>query len=615
MKSILPIAAVTCFMLVPAADAAPYRVFACDGPDDGPLSMRPFETFEVPEQTMNHDDHCREPYGTAVFEWPGGPFPADQAGGWQLRAPSGTSFTQLRWGGSIAGVTGSGARVELDTDRGLVAAWTTELGLDTRTFPLPSSATQLALRQVCRAASCVGPVRTTIRALTATIDDPEPPTASDFAALPTTAHGSTILTFTAADRGSGLARAVLYVDATARATALSCPSLPGDAHGFQAVQPCERATPVELAWASAGVRDGTHTISAQLEDAAGNVRTVLGPLAITTDNAPPVAGAVTVSGTRQAGETLTAAATGFDGQAVAYAYRWQRCEGECEGIGGADRARYVLTADDAGRRVRAVVTARDQGGATAVASDLSAEPAIAAAPAPSASPTPTPTPTATPAPAPAAAAVIVVAAPAPAAAPTIPLCADAALAALRPLAAPACPRVTLSRRTVRLDYGKRVELRGRVTDQRGAALAGALLDVRATPRIPGGRERREGGVGSAADGRFSYVAPAGVSRDLRIGDRTVTLLVRAAGTLLASRRGRVVTLSGRLRGGHVPRGGVLIEISAERRIVALVRTDGHGAFRARHVAARATKLRFRARARSDSSWPFVAAPLGSPVSS
>ena len=94
----------------------------------------------------------------------------------------------------------------------------------------------------------------------------------------------------------------------------------------------------------------------------------------------------------------------------------------------------------------------------------------------------------------------------------------------------------------------------------------------------------------------------------------MTLLVRAAGTLHASRRGRVVTLSGRLRGGHVPRGGVLVEVSANGRIVALVRTDGHGAFRTRYTAARATKLRFRARARSDSSWPFLAAPVGSPVS-
>ena len=175
-------------------------------------------------------------------------------------------MTALRWGGSIAGVTGSGARVELDTDRGLVAAWTTDLGLDTRTFPLPSGTTLLELRQVCRSVFCTGPVRTTIRALTATLDDPEPPAASDVAGIPATAHGPMSLTFAAGDRASGLARATLSVDGVVRATALTCPPLPGDAHGFQSVQPCERAALVELAWASAGVRDGSHTLSAHLEE-------------------------------------------------------------------------------------------------------------------------------------------------------------------------------------------------------------------------------------------------------------------------------------------------------------------------------------------------------------
>ena len=287
-------------MLAPAAHAAPYRVYACDGPDDGPLSMRPFETYEIPAQTMNHDDYCREPYGTALFEWRAGTLPADQTGGWLLRAPSGTSLTQLRWRGDIAGLTRSGARVELDTDRGIVAAWTTDLGNDTRDIPTAARRDGDRAAPGCRSAVCTGPVRTTIRALTATLDDPDPPTASDVTGPPATAHGTAVLTFAAADEGSGLARAALYVDGVVRATALACPSLPGDAHGFQSLPPCERAAPVELTWASAGVRDGTHTVSAQLEDAAGNARTVFGPVTITADNAPPVVGAVTVSGTRRA---------------------------------------------------------------------------------------------------------------------------------------------------------------------------------------------------------------------------------------------------------------------------------------------------------------------------
>ena len=78
--------------------------------------------------------------------------------------------------------------------------------------------------------------------------------------------------------------------------------------------------------------------------------------------------------------------------------------------------------------------------------------------------------------------------------------------------------------------------------------------------------------------------------------------MRAAGTFTAARTGRVVALRGRLRGGHIPPGGVLIALSAGSRIVRLTRTDARGAFAARVAA---TTLPFRAVARKDSSWPFV----------
>ena len=135
--------------------------------------------------------------------------------------------------------------------------------------------------------------------------------------------------------------------------------------------------------------------------------------------------------------------------------------------------------------------------------------------------------------------------------------------------------------------------------------------ARARVRRPGAAARRDGGVGSARDGRFTYVAPAGPSRDLTIGGRTVSLLVSASGTFKADPHGARVRFSGRLRGGHVPRGGVLVEIRGRRGLVALTRTDGRGVYR---VTTTATRQSFRARARKDSSWPFAGAPVGSPVS-
>ena len=584
MKAILPIALVLAALPATAASAAPYRVYGCDGPDDEPLSMHAFSTYELPEGSMNHDDHCRGGDDAAYFEWAGRTaMPSEQAGGWALAAPQGTSLTALRWRGSISGVTGTGVRVEIDTDAGAVGLWSSDLEQDTRSFALPPGTRNVVLRQECRAVMCVtgaGPARTTIRALTATLDDESAPTAAGVAgglAEPGTKHGTDTLTLAAADAGSGLASAALYVDGAttgARTVALGCTPLEKDAHGFTDARPCPPAAGVELAWATGDVRDGAHAVRAVVADAAGNARTVFGPVTVTTDNAPPAAGRVDVSGVRRVAETLTATAVGFDGQDVAYGYAWQRCAAECEDIEGASRRTYALTAADAGLRVRAVVAATDRGGTTRVAS----APGDAIEPAPAA----TPAPTAAPAPVPAAAP--------PALVPTGP----AAIAP--PLAR---PRVTLSRRTIRSAYGRRIEIRGRVADARGAAIAGATLDVRAVTRVPGARERREGGIGTAADGRFTYVAPAGASRDLRIGGATVTLFVRAAGTLKARRHGRTVALSGRLAGGHVPRGGVLVEI----RGAGLTRTDAHGRFALRY---RGRRLSFRAVARKDSSWPFVA---------
>jgi hypothetical protein len=609
MKVILPTcAALAALALASSAQAAPYRVYGCDGPDGRARQMMPFDDFEVPGNSMNHDDHCQTTADVAYFEWaPGTAMSAGQRGGWRLDAPPGTQLLQLRWRGSAGGIAGTGVHVEVarGDDGATLWQWPGDLDYDLREFALPAGTTTVVLRQACRAVRCMTglvPARTALRVLSATLDDVSPPAASGVAGAltaPGARNGTAGLTFAATDAGSGLARAALLVDGAASAArtatldpSASCRPLPGDAIGFDSPTPCARRAEAELEWETATARDGAHTVSAVVEDAAGNTRTVLGPVTVTTDNAPPVAGLVAVSGVRRVAETLTATASDFDGQGVEYAYRWQRCA--TDGSACADVAsgeRYTLTAADGGRRVRAVVAATDLGGTTNVASDPLAGGVIEPQPAPAPAATPTPTPT-------------------PAPAVVAPLGAAPAPSVLFP--APVFPaRVTTSRRTIRTAYGPRVEIRGRV-ERGGAPLAGATLDVGAVTRTPGARERREGGAGTAADGRFTYVAPAGPSRDLRIragtASATVTILVRAAGTLSARRRGRLVTLAGRLRGGHIPRGGVLVEIAAGRRTVALARTDSRGAFTARYRTARAT--RFRAVARKDTSWPFAAGPVG-----
>jgi hypothetical protein len=92
--------------------------------------------------------------------------------------------------------------------------------------------------------------------------------------------------------------------------------------------------------------------------------------------------------------------------------------------------------------------------------------------------------------------------------------------------------------------------------------------------------------------------------------------VRAPATLAASPRivssGSRVRFSGRLRGGHVPRNGKVVELQAfERgrwRTFRTVRSNSKGAFNYRYrfsFRASGTTFPVRARVRADASYPFA----------
>jgi hypothetical protein len=134
--------------------------------------------------------------------------------------------------------------------------------------------------------------------------------------------------------------------------------------------------------------------------------------------------------------------------------------------------------------------------------------------------------------------------------------------------------------TVTTRYGERVRVHGRATGADGPA----ALDV--AERVSGGAWRPLTGVRTLADGRFSFSAPAGPSRTLRIASAPL-LVIRVRAPITLQRRGTLVR--GRLRGGHVPRGGALVELQARpgRRWVTrrVVRTYRSGRFAAR-VASR-----------------------------
>ena len=183
---------------------------------------------------------------------------------------------------------------------------------------------------------------------------------------------------------------------------------------------------------------------------------------------------------------------------------------------------------------------------------------------------------------------------------------------------------TLSRRSGTISYGGRLIVRGQLAGAPAGtqvrlfsqvSRAGAPQNMARTPLI------------TDAEGRFSYRVPAGPSRTLRFAYRNaadplftcskaVSVKVRAAVSLRATPRsirpGSRVRFRGRLRGGHVPASGKLVELQAfERnrwRNLRNVRTNARGEFSYRYrfsFRASGTTFPVRVRVRPDAGYPWA----------
>src|SRR5206468_4261194 len=142
-----------------------------------------------------------------------------------------------------------------------------------------------------------------------------------------------------------------------------------------------------------------------------------------------------------------------------------------------------------------------------------------------------------------------------------------------------CPKPTVREVLVhdlRLGFGTKGVVRGRLTSANGAGIARTEVTVLARPAMAGGVYRATAVVKTAADGRFTYKVPAGSSRTLdfqfrgdnnyRQADEQVTFRVPAAATIKASRHtvrnGKSVAFSGRLRGKPYPARGKVLDLQA-----------------------------------------------------
>lgn len=193
----------------------------------------------------------------------------------------------------------------------------------------------------------------------------------------------------------------------------------------------------------------------------------------------------------------------------------------------------------------------------------------------------------------------------------------------------ACAAQVASELVTRVDrrgtiaYGGRLNVRGTFAGATPGTVVRVISDVKGTaaPRLIAAP------LTTDAQGRFTYRVPAGPSRSLRFAYRSgseaafrcskpLVVNVRARVSLSASPRsvvsGSRVRFSGRLRGGHIPRNGKVVELQAfERgrwRTFRTVRSSAKGAFSYRYrFSFRAAGVTFpvRARVRAEAAYPFA----------
>ena len=184
------------------------------------------------------------------------------------------------------------------------------------------------------------------------------------------------------------------------------------------------------------------------------------------------------------------------------------------------------------------------------------------------------------------------------------------------------PRVTVP-------YGRSSFVRGKLTNGQGLPITGAVIRVftRVLSDDRGFRELPP--VSTGLDGGYAYRTPRGPSRQILLTytpfaedtQPSVTKLVRMATragiSMRAGRRstrpGGRVTFKGRLKGGRIPRRGVIVSLQGHQRgfgwrTFRTVRAR-HGTFKGSYRFVRSapgTAVRFRATVRQQAGYPWAA---------
>ncbi len=177
-------------------------------------------------------------------------------------------------------------------------------------------------------------------------------------------------------------------------------------------------------------------------------------------------------------------------------------------------------------------------------------------------------------------------------------------------------------------FARRETITGRLTNPSGAPIAGAQIELSATPAFAGAAALAMRGARTRGDGTFALTLPAHLSsRTIRLTYRAsanelhpaatsnLRLAVPAPLTLAISprttRRGGTIHFGGRLLAGPIPRGGKPLILEARSGRGAWIqfhvaRTDRHGRYRSsyRFRFAGPARYSFRVVCESEADYPF-----------
>lgn len=619
-----------------AATATAYRAFACQTPAGTPIPLGAEWKLNHSTTFAGYSDGCAK----------GGPINLKQGlpwsygalghgtGAWaQLTVPTGVRLTGLVGTRTI--------RTQLDPrDSGASPEWRLELGTGSQPqvadycpafdrcnrgntadgssvandaqWPVPYAYSTVTFRVECAgkpAGTCmyegVTRVDFNLHRVELLLDDSAAPTKSgpavgtalDPGALKGTVWAQVQLT----EMGSGLKEVVAEVDGR-QVARLHDPNGGRcadagfrDDPDFVAIQPCKVGTyDHRLSFDTSAFEDGSHELLIYATDAVGN-RSSLERKMITFDNFLPPKNverpkvAVPTGGLRP-GDRLTTTPGTWDGRGVTLAYRWERSEdGASWGeIPKATSTAYVVTRDDIGQYLRAVVIATNKEGAPVeAASERTDKVQTGATIAPAglaegSEPAPQPT-TAAPGPDDSSAQLV----------------------------------VDREQRTVDVKHGAKIVLTGRLVDAEGQPIANAVVDVFEQLVLTAAPWNKIDSVVTDSQGAYSYRPKTTASRRLRFAyadkrdaakyraTREVLVSVQGAMTISAKRKvlrpGQMIRLKGRLTVDQLPKTGTWVEVQVLDggvwRTIATRKTSSKGLWTFKHRLRQSSGITFRFRSR------------------